>query len=109
MSSFLHIFLSPSYDVELISSEKVRIQQRSRDQSVRCSVSHFLLMSLLNSQLLDLNFLLNHFGKQSPANFSSVVNLSEIAIFLSATVSAQSLKGNSVLSLKFKLFACKIV
>ena len=54
--------------------------------------SIFLFTSLLKSKLFDLNFLLNHFSKQS------VVNLSENAIllFLAATVSVQSLNCNSV-------------
>ena len=54
---------------------------------------------LLSSKLFDSNLLLNHFSKQSAANFSSVGNISEIAIlfFLSATANAQSLNCNNVL------------
>ena len=57
----------------------------------------FLLVACSN--LSDLNFLLNHFNRQSAANFSSVENISEIVIliFLPATANAQSLNCSNVL------------
>ena len=56
-------------------------------------------MPLVNSKLFNLNFLLNHFSKQSAANFNFVLNISEIAIlfFLSATASSQPLNFSGVL------------
>ena len=59
----------------------------------------FSFYTLINSELYDLNVLLNRFNKQSAANFNYVLNISEIAIllFLSATASAQSLNCNNVL------------
>ena len=98
-SAYDIVFSSASCVVGLILRGKVQRQQRSYDQSIGCSISYFLFTSLLSFKLFDLNFLLNHFSKQSAENFNLVVNISEIAIlfFLSATASIQSLNCYSVL------------
>ena len=102
-------FSSKLYDVGLVSRGKGQRQQRPCSQLIRCSVSYFFLISLLNSKLFYLNFLLNHFSKQSAAHFNSVLNILETTIlfFLSATASAQSLNCSSVL-LSLKLSCSRV-
>ena len=106
-SAYDIVVSSASYDVGLPSRGKVQRQQRSCNESIRCSISYFLFTSLLNSKLFDLNFLLNRFSKKSAANFNSVVNILEILFFLSATARGQSLNCSSVL-LSLKLSCSRV-
>ena len=69
-SAYDIVFSSASNDVGLILRGKVQRHQQSCDQSTGCSISYFLIMSLLNSELFDLIFLLKHFSKQSAANLT---------------------------------------
>lgn len=76
-----HSLLASNW-VALIFRGNVQIQQRSRDQSIGFSISHFFFALLLSFKLLALNFVLNHFSQQSATNLKLVVNISEIAILL---------------------------
>ena len=75
-SAFDIVFSYVSKLVRLISSGKGQRQQRSCIQSIGCFISYFLFSSLLCSKLFNLNFLLNHFSRQSAANFNLVENIS---------------------------------
>ena len=77
--------------VGLILNGNFQLQQRPSIQSIGFSISCFLFTSLIDSRVLDLNFLLNHLIRQSPANFISVLNVSATAnfFFFLATFNAQ--------------------
>ena len=63
------------------------------------SISYFLFRLLLNLRFLDLNVLLSHLLRQSPANFISVLNISATAhlFFFLATFNTHSLNCNKAL------------
>ena len=95
------VFSSASYYVGLILRGKGQRQQWSCNQVIGCSISYFLFTSLLNSKLMiSIFYETNSVSNQSQLKKNKTkLNISEIAIliFLSTTVSVQSLNCSSVL------------
>ena len=67
-------------------------------QSIGFFISYPIFVSILNSRLLLLIFLLNHPNKQSGANYNFVESISDIArgLLFAATFIAQSLNYKTV-------------